>query len=195
MLKINEIFESYQGEGFNQGKKVLFVRFAFCNLKCPWCDTNFNKFYTLSEEELFNIIISKTKKTKSVIFTGGEPTLQLTETLVRSLKNKDIWTGIETNGLIKPPKSLDYISVSPKKLFDLNFYSNEIRIVNTKYWTKERLLELEERNSSERYYLSPLEVKGKFNIQKTLRLLNELSQVSSKNWHLSLQIHKIFNFK
>ena len=37
-MEIKEIFYSYQGEGYNFGKPVIFVRFAGCNLDCPWCD-------------------------------------------------------------------------------------------------------------------------------------------------------------
>ena len=34
-----EIFTSIQGEGDFQGQKATFIRFAGCNLRCPWCDT------------------------------------------------------------------------------------------------------------------------------------------------------------
>ena len=52
MYKIKEIFNSIQGEGFNTGKKSVFVRFSGCNLWngnfetkknsiCNFCDTDF----------------------------------------------------------------------------------------------------------------------------------------------------------
>ena len=39
MRKINEIFYSLQGEGHHTGYPSVFIRFAGCNLKCPFCDT------------------------------------------------------------------------------------------------------------------------------------------------------------
>lgn len=42
-----EIFASLQGEGYNTGKAVVFLRFGGCNLACPWCDTDFRHFEVL----------------------------------------------------------------------------------------------------------------------------------------------------
>lgn len=36
---ITEIFQSIQGEGIYIGERQVFVRFAFCNLSCAYCDT------------------------------------------------------------------------------------------------------------------------------------------------------------
>ena len=42
--RVNEIFYSLQGEGYNTGRAAVFVRFAGCNLKCPFCDTAFTRY-------------------------------------------------------------------------------------------------------------------------------------------------------
>ena len=47
-MKIVEIFKSIQGEGSNFGKQVIFVRLGNCNLKCPWCDTDWKKYKELT---------------------------------------------------------------------------------------------------------------------------------------------------
>lgn len=41
VLRLSELYASFQGEGPNAGRPTVFVRFAGCNLKCPgWpCDT------------------------------------------------------------------------------------------------------------------------------------------------------------
>ena len=41
MKRVNDIFYSLQGEGRNTGRAAIFIRFAGCNLKCPFCDTEF----------------------------------------------------------------------------------------------------------------------------------------------------------
>jgi len=51
-------------------------------------------------------------KCKRVLFTGGEPTLQLDYGL---LSNFAGWyTALETNGTLLPPPGLDWITCSPK---------------------------------------------------------------------------------
>ena len=40
---ISEIFSSIQGEGLYIGERQLFIRFCGCNLKCDFCDTDYQK--------------------------------------------------------------------------------------------------------------------------------------------------------
>ena len=40
--RVNDIFYSLQGEGHNTGRAAIFIRFSGCNLKCPFCDTDFS---------------------------------------------------------------------------------------------------------------------------------------------------------
>lgn len=71
---IVEIFTSIQGEGVNLGKPANFVRFAGCNLNCPWCDTIWNKANeVLTKEE---IAMRFDKNVELIVFTGGEPMIQ-----------------------------------------------------------------------------------------------------------------------
>ncbi len=101
MIKINEIFESIQGESTYAGLPCTFVRLAGCNLRCTYCDTNY-AYYNgkeISDEE----IIAKIDEygVKMVEFTGGEPLLQEeTPKLIKTLLDKGYEVLIETNGSI-----------------------------------------------------------------------------------------------
>ena len=77
--KVNEIFYSVQAEGFNVGRPAVFVRFSGCNLKCQWCDTKHKTFRIMSADEILKKIMCITPLHPNimVVFTGGEPTLQL----------------------------------------------------------------------------------------------------------------------
>lgn len=82
-MRINEIFYSLQGEGHYAGTPAVFVRFSGCNLKCPFCDTDFHSFRELSIPEILREI--SVYPARRVILTGGEPTLQLTAPFMNAL--------------------------------------------------------------------------------------------------------------
>jgi len=118
-MKVNEIFYSLQGE-IDVGVPSVFVRSAFCNLNCSFCDTDFKRGKNMSVEEIVDII--KTHKSKNIIFTGGEPLLwcEDIDDIIYSLNEEEekYTFGIETNGTIYHPvlKSIDRVVVSPKNI-------------------------------------------------------------------------------
>ena len=192
--KVNEIFLSLQGEGFNQGKKVIFIRLAGCNLNCKWCDTCYENFTNYSDSEIIDEI-SKFN-CKSVIITGGEPTIHNLENLLEKLKQKNYWIGIETNGTIEIEHlkaQLDYITISPKGVAAQK-NANEVRIVNDKV-SVGYLQTIENSLNADNYYISPLDENNDMNIVSTLKLLKDINSQSKKQWRLSLQLHKIFGIK
>lgn len=73
--RINEIFDSVQGEGLYLGEKQIFVRFFDCNLSCTYCDTKLDRFTEYEPKELFEEIKLYRDKYHSISFTGGEPLL------------------------------------------------------------------------------------------------------------------------
>ncbi len=84
-MRINEIFYSIQGEGRYTGCPAVFVRFSGCNLQCPFCDTDFKAHKEMTEDEICAYVNRIKGECKHVIFTGGEPTLQLTHSLCEKL--------------------------------------------------------------------------------------------------------------
>ena len=77
--KIREIFSSIQGEGPFIGYKQIFIRFCGCNLKCAYCDTDFDYSNSMSytPESLAEKIQNDydLRKFHSLSLTGGEPLL------------------------------------------------------------------------------------------------------------------------
>lgn len=194
MFNLVEIFSSLQGEGRNTGRPCVFVRFAGCNLKCPWCDTDVRGRFTLTLEELVAEIESF--GVKNVIFTGGEPTLvaEMPE-LIAELKQRGFWLAIETNGTNAPDwlAFLDYVACSPKAEFPDKLVltaADEVRIVISSPQAIDFCRTLPSRISATDYYVSPCERDGNIDFATAKDVLNQL-----KGWSLSVQLHKILGFR
>ncbi|MBD5281663.1 MAG: radical SAM protein [Bacteroides sp.] len=112
MMRVNEIFYSLQGEGHFTGCPAIFVRLSGCNRACPFCDTDFASFTEMTEEEIVNAV--STFPAEIVVITGGEPAMQLTDSLVRKLHAIGKRVHVETNGSLPLPESLDWVTCSPK---------------------------------------------------------------------------------
>jgi 7-carboxy-7-deazaguanine synthase (Cx14CxxC type) len=131
---VKEIYKTLQGEGGQAGRAAVFCRFAGCNLwsgreqdrveaTCKFCDTDFvgtdgsggGKF--LGAQELAAAITAcwgDEKARRMVVFTGGEPLLQLDDALIEAVKAQGFWVSVETNGTIAAPEGIDWLCVSPK---------------------------------------------------------------------------------
>lgn len=135
MYQFKEMFLTLQGEGALTGRRAVFARFSGCNLwsgrevdragaMCSFCDTDFvgtdgqngGKFATAKEVVAqLEVLWGEASPThRFVVFTGGEPLLQLDEALINEVKKAGFFIAVETNGTIKAPSHLDWICVSPK---------------------------------------------------------------------------------
>ena len=114
MKKINDIFYSLQGEGHNTGRAAVFIRFAGCNLRCPFCDTEFDTYREMTDEAILQAIAPY--PARFVVLTGGEPTLQVDEAFVDLLHSQGYEVAMESNGTRPAPQNLDWLTVSPKSL-------------------------------------------------------------------------------
>ncbi len=127
MLKVNSVFgPTIQGEGPTQGKQVMFIRLAFCNLSCTWCDTKYTwdwKNYDRAKEVHdmdYQEVLEKLTSCKSLVISGGEPTIQQKALipLLIELRKQDYWVEVESNGTIVPQveflELVSQINCSPK---------------------------------------------------------------------------------
>lgn len=126
--RINELFWSVQGEGANAGTPSIFVRFSGCNqwtghdadrhkghADCAsWCDTDFAAGESVGHGELLSRIRALRAQAQLVVFTGGEPVLQLTRELLSDVAALGLRCAIETNGTVPLPALGYWITVSPK---------------------------------------------------------------------------------
>ena len=124
MKRVNDIFYSLQGEGRHTGRAALFVRFAGCNLRCPFCDTEFDSYHEWSDDYIVTELLAHCidhnvlQGTKPmVVLTGGEPTLQVDEAFVGLLHDEGFYVAMESNGLLPAPRNLDWLTVSPKRRY------------------------------------------------------------------------------
>lgn len=114
-MRVNEIFYSIQGEGAHSGEAAIFLRLSGCNLRCPFCDTEHQSYQELSENEIIQEICKY--PAHLVVITGGEPTLQLTTSLVDKIHGIGKTVAVETNGTRVVPPNVDWITVSPKAIY------------------------------------------------------------------------------
>ncbi len=77
-----ELYKSVQGESSFSGLPCIFVRFAGCNLRCAWCDSEytFSGGKPFTQDEVMSQI-EALAPCRLVEFTGGEPMLQGRELL------------------------------------------------------------------------------------------------------------------
>ena len=193
-MKVNEIFYSLQGEGFNTGTPAVFIRFSGCNLECPFCDTQHQEGKEMTEGDIIEEVAHY--KANLVVVTGGEPALQLTDSLVEMLHFLGKTVAVETNGTVELPKNVDWITLSPKDAFlgekatPILKEADELKVV----FDGENEPILYENININHRFLQPCDTgdaeKNKEIIKKTIEFCKEHPE-----WRLSLQTHKILNIR
>ena len=86
MYKVNEIFQSLQGEGYNTGTASVFIRLSGCNLRCSFCDTRHEEGTMMSLPEIVEEVMQY-PLAPLIVLTGGEPSLWIDEDFVSGLKH------------------------------------------------------------------------------------------------------------
>ena len=208
--QVKEIFYTLQGEGANAGRPAVFCRFAGCNLwsgreedraeaVCRFCDTDFvgtdgvggGRF--ASAEALALAITAHWTGARGsqrfVVFTGGEPLLQLDAALIRALHEAAFEIAVETNGTLAAPAGIDWICVSPKAGAPLRQTSGqELKVVVPQPGLElDALAKLE----FEHRFLQPMDGPAlahntRWAIETCLR---------DPRWRLSVQTHKMLGIR
>ena len=234
---IVELFATIQGEGMWSGRRAVFIRFSGCNLwngrpedrvngsgACSmWCDTSFAKGDVMAPSEILlradTAWGTSVGGEKMVVFTGGEPTLQLDVDLVQAFRAAGWYTAIETNGTrdVEVLNHLDHVCVSPKRGTIIERATgHELKIVlpgglNGEGWSHDELRALASDGDFAALYVQPQDAidpafvetshlhrnTGAYAaVQYTANLKACIEFVhANPSWFISLQAHKLMNVR
>jgi 7-carboxy-7-deazaguanine synthase (Cx14CxxC type) len=140
---VKEIFPTLQGEGFHTGRKAVFVRFVGCNLwtgreqdrakaVCQFCDTDFLGGTRMTAREIADTAVETWGGGggRFLVFTGGEPLLQLDRPLLGAMRAQGFEVAVETNGTRAVPDFDLWVTVSPKAGARLAiWHADELKLV------------------------------------------------------------------
>jgi 7-carboxy-7-deazaguanine synthase len=203
---IKEIFYTLQGEGMHAGRPAVFCRFSGCNLwtgreadrataVCQFCDTDFigvdgeggGKFKEAGAlaAAINALWPASYTASKYVVFTGGEPLLQLDVALIEQVHAAGFEIAIETNGTIEVPPGVDWICVSPKMGAELKVRrGNELKVVIPQ---QNQALADYEQLDFEHFFVQPMDGPlAAVNTRKAIEICK-----NRPKWKLSIQTHKL----
>ncbi len=234
---INEVFATLQGEGRLAGTPAIFVRFSGCNLwtgraehrerdaerhhaSCPrWCDTDFAEGERRSAAEIASLaaLAAETaaevgmNEVPLVVFTGGEPLLQLDPELVEAVvaalpsQGRRPIVAIETNGTVAISDELrpaiTWTCVSPKTAPEQIRLRNgdELKVVYPGGVCEPRAY-ADALGTFHHYLISPLaeplagtvgqSLLSKANMDAAVRYC-----LQNPTWRLSVQTHKVIGVR
>lgn len=206
VFAVKEIFYTLQGEGFHAGRAAVFCRFAGCNLWsgreqdraeaiCNFCDTDFVGTDGINGGKypddgalayrIAHLWPAGQTDYRLVVFTGGEPLLQLSSSLIRGLHALGFRCAVETNGTLETDLELDWITVSPKSTAPVRLSrADEIKLV---YPQPEALPERFVDFPAKHYFLQPMD-----NADKAANTVGAIEYCKANpKWRLSIQLHKV----
>jgi len=202
---VKELFYTLQGEGANAGRPAVFCRFAGCNLwsgreadrataRCDFCDTDFvgtdgpggGKFGTAAElAERASALWPQDEEHRFIVFTGGEPMLQLDEALTAAMHAGGFTIAVESNGTLEPTPGIDWLCISPKADTELKaLKGDELKLV---YPQPKAMPERFENLNFRHFFLQPMDGPD---VDANTRAAIDYCKAHPK-WRLSLQTHKM----
>ncbi len=120
-----------------------------------------------------------------VVFTGGEPLLQLDAALIDAAHAEGFYIAVESNGTEPPPPGIDWLCVSPKAGAPLAAKSGaELKLV---YPQENFAPEQFEKLDFQQFWLQPMD--GPERMKNTEEAVAYC--LEHPRWRLSLQTHKM----
>jgi 7-carboxy-7-deazaguanine synthase len=191
-LPLMEEFYTIQGEGANMGTAAYFIRIGGCDVGCHWCDTkpswDATHFPPVSSDEIAERASAFPAKT--VVVTGGEPSIYPLDYFTRKLKSLGVKTMVETSGAHNLSGEWDWICLSPKKFSPpkpgIYKRAHELKVVIQ----SEADLEWAEQNARFVSDECLLYLQPEWSVsEKIMPWLTEFVMINPR-WRMSLQSHK-----
>lgn len=195
---VKELFgPTVQGEGVHAGRACVFLRFAVCNLRCTWCDTDFapEGAVPMSAGEIVRRLVElDSHQARMVVVTGGEPALQWDQALADALRGAGFAVHMESNGTRPLQAPVDWLTVSPKPQFHrrrdvlvASLPASECKVVVDGTVTGEVLARYEARYDCAHWLVQPcMDADYEAHLARCIELVTRRPR-----WRLSLQLHKI----
>lgn len=214
--KINELFETIQGEGSFTGQPSIFIRLQGCPVACSWCDTKHtwdidlekqisaadmlakaqetDQWASLSVDQIFSVIIAKNFRAKHIVITGGEPCMVDLTPLCTMFEQQGYSCQVETSGTFEILVSDKcWVTLSPKVNMKGGY-----EILNSAML---RANEIKHPVATEQHVDDLKLLLAKHQIKTTPVYLQPISQKQratelaietciENNWRLSVQVHK-----
>lgn len=214
--KVNEMFETIQGEGSFTGQPSIFIRLQGCPVGCSWCDTKHTweislteqvtpasmlakkqeseQWATMTVDDMLAVYQQQNYQAKHIVLTGGEPCMVDLTPLCEAFERQGFSCQVETSGTFDVRVSARcWVTVSPK--------------VNMKGGYKilasamQRANEIKHPVATEQHVDDLKQLLNEHNITGTPVYLQPISQKEratelaiatciANNWRLSVQVHK-----
>jgi len=214
--KINELFETIQGEGSFTGQPSIFIRLQGCPVGCSWCDTKHTWEIELSDEvnqavmlaksqetpqwanfsveQILALVVKRNYKAKHIVITGGEPCMEDLTPLCNAFEQLGYSTQVETSGTfdIKVSKKC-WVTVSPKVNMRGGYpilNSAMVRADEVKHpvATEQHIEDLKALLAEHKIMTTPVYLQPIS--QKTRATELAIASCIENNWRLSVQVHK-----
>lgn len=201
ILKINEIFWSFQGEGLRAGYPSVFIRLSGCSLKCEYCDTRdaWESGIPMKVSDVIAAILPFRKKYphSQVVLTGGEPMEQNLEHLAAALKKENFFIAIETNGGIFCDIPVDWWTVSPKDVARYKIHSelesriDELKLIVNRNLTVDIVRRIRQTGNHFPIFLQP-DSSDNHRYSNVFALFEQCQSAGIPDVRPGIQLHKIY---
>lgn len=211
---VKEMFKTLQGEGAQAGRAAVFCRFAGCNLwsgrendrahaACTFCDTDFvgtDGDGGGTFDDALSLVKAleqcwgfphkdQHQENRMVVFTGGEPLLQLDDALILATKKAGFFIAVESNGTRPAPAGLDWLCISPKMgAAFVQRHGTELKII---YPQPGLDLKAYEQLAFQYFFLQPMD--GPQRDSNTALAIQAC--LDHPRWRLSVQTHKMVGIR
>jgi len=191
-LPLMEEFYTIQGEGFHSGKAAYFIRIGGCDVGCHWCDVKESWDASLHPLTTVDKIVANANQfpAKTVVVTGGEPSMYQLDYLTSELNKFGIQTFVETSGAYHLTGNWNWICLSPKKtsapLPEIFSKANELKIIifnkDDFKWAEKNAVSV---NKKCQLFLQP-----EWSRREEIMPLIVDYVMKNPRWEISLQTHK-----